>query len=296
MGADTNPARVWNYRGGRFELGARTLLMGIVNVTPDSFSDGGKFLSRDAAIAHALRLQSDGADLLDFGAESTRPGSEAVPDDVQLERLLPVLTGLSGKLQIPISIDTASAVVARECLQAGAAIVNDITGFHKDRMLPQVCREFGAGVVLMHIKGTPSTMQQQPHYDDLFGEIRSYLSDGVSAAMAAGIPRESIIVDPGIGFGKTFAQNYELLGGMRKFRDLTAGVLAGPSRKGFTGEFSKLPADQRQFPTAAAVAIAVLNGTDIVRVHDVREMRQVTDILDRFRSIRESNRIESENS
>ncbi len=270
--------------------------MGIVNVTPDSFSDGGKFLLRDAAIAHALKLQSDGADLLDFGAESTRPGSDPVPDDVQLERLLPVLTGLSGKLQIPISIDTASAVVARESLQAGASIINDITGFHRDRALPSVCGEFGAGVVLMHVKGTPSTMQQQPHYDDLFGEIRGYLGEGVSAAREAGIPHENIIVDPGIGFGKTFNQNYDLLVLMRRFRDLAAGVLAGPSRKGFTGEFSKLSADQRQFPTAAAVAIAVLNGADIVRVHDVREMRQVTDILDRFRSVQESNRIESENS
>ena len=262
--------------------------MGVVNITPDSFSDGGNFYARDAAVAHALQLRDEGAELLDLGAESTRPGSTPVPDDEQLRRLLPVLKELAGKISLPISIDTTSAVVARECLTAGAAIVNDITGFHRDPDLPKVCAEFDAGVVLMHVKGTPETMQREPQYHDLFGEIHDYLQAGVTAAERAGIPTERMVVDPGIGFGKTFEDNYRLLGALHRFWDLAAGVLVGPSRKAFTGEFNRLPPDQRQFSTAAAVALAALNGADVIRVHDVREMRQVVDILDRFRAIQDA--------
>lgn len=288
MAADATHPRVWKYRGSQFTLGKRTLLMGVVNITPDSFSDGGKFLSRDAAVEHALKLRDDGSDLLDLGAESTRPGSTPVSEKEQLRRLLPVLESLAGKVEVPISIDTTSATVARECLEAGASIINDITGFHHDPDLADVCARFGAGVVLMHIKGTPQTMQDNPHYDDLPGEIRDYLRVGVEVAERAGISRDHVIVDPGIGFGMTFNDNYRLLGGLFHFRELAAGVMAGPSRKGFTGEFSKLPPDQRQFPTAAAVAIAVLHGADVIRVHDVREMKQVVDIIDRFRAIQDT--------
>ncbi len=291
MDAKTTPARIWRYRGGSFILGERTLLMGVVNVTPDSFSDGGRFFLRDAAIEHALRLQSEGADLLDFGAESTRPGSDPVSDDEQLRRLLPVLEGVTDRLHIPISVDTTSAVVAQACLEAGAAIVNDISGFHFNARLPGVCENYDAGVVLMHIQGSPKTMQREPHYEDLFGEIRGYLREGIQAAEDVGISRDQILVDPGLGFGKTFEQNYRLLGGLEQFRDLAAGVLAGPSRKGFTGEFSKLPANQRQYSTSAAVVVAVLHGADVVRVHDVAEMRQVTDIIDRFKAVHKHERV-----
>jgi dihydropteroate synthase len=276
---------VWTYLGGRFALGGRTLLMGIVNVTPDSFSDGGRYLDAEAAAGHALRLEDEGADLLDLGAESTRPGSEGVKAAEQLGRLLPVFEILRERVRVPLSVDTASAEVAEACLKAGAAIVNDVTAFRSDPALPEVCARHDAGVVLMHMRGTPRTMQQDTDYEDLFGEIRAYLAEGVATARAAGIARERMVVDPGIGFGKSFEQNHLLLGGLTRFRDLAAGVLVGPSRKAFTGEFCALPADRRQFPTAAAVSVAVLHGADIVRVHDVAEMRQVVDILDRFREL-----------
>jgi dihydropteroate synthase len=277
--------RKWVHRSGEFILGGRTLLMGIVNVTPDSFSDGGKYFDIGDAVEHALRLQADGADLLDFGAESTRPGSDPVPGKEQLHRLIPVLQRLAGQTTVPLSVDTTNAEVAAESLQAGASIVNDVSGFHADAKLPQICSEAGAGVVLMHLRGTPKNMQADPRYADLFEEIRGYLAAGVTAAASAGITKDRILVDPGIGFGKTFEQNYQLLGNLKSFRDLAAGVLVGPSRKAFTGEFNKLPADQRQFSTAAAVALALMNGADVVRVHDVREMRQVSDIVDRFREV-----------
>ena len=273
------------HRGGEFALGKRTLLMGIVNITPDSFSDGGKFLNAERAAEHALKLVEDGADLLDLGAESTRPGSEPVDAGEQLRRLMPVFEALRGEVSIPLSVDTSLAEVADACLVARASIVNDISGFHHDAKLPEVCARHGAGVVLMHTRGTPKTMQADTQYDDLLREIREYLAVGLSAAKAAGIARERILVDPGIGFGKSFEQNYRLLGGLKEYRDLAAGVLVGPSRKAFSGEFNKLPPDQRQYSTAAAVALAVMNGADVVRVHDVREMKQVVDILDRFRDV-----------
>jgi dihydropteroate synthase len=287
MEVDATVQRVWAYRGGEFRLGKRTLLMGIVNVTPDSFSDGGHFLEASQAADHALQLQQDGADLLDFGAESTRPGSEPVSAIEQLKRVLPVLEKLRGRISIPISVDTSLAEVADTCLRAGASIVNDVSGFHKDERLPGVCASHGAGVVLMHMRGTPNSMQENTSYADLTGEILDYLAEGVRRAESAGVAHNKILVDPGIGFGKSFEQNYRLLGGLDAFRDLGAGVLVGPSRKAFTGEFSQLPPDQRQYSTAAAVAIAVMRGADVVRVHDVREMRQVVDILGRFREVHE---------
>lgn len=262
--------------------------MGIVNITPDSFSDGGKYVEPESAVEQALALQEQGADLLDLGAESTRPGSEDVPVEEQLRRLLPVIEKLCSQTHVPLSVDTRSAEVAEACLQAGASVINDISAFRFDTALSSVCAHYRAGVVLMHMRGTPRTMQQDTYYDDLFSEIRAYLAEGVHTAERAGIERERILIDPGIGFGKSFEQNYLLLGGLHRFRDLAAGVLIGPSRKRFTGEFCGLPADKRQYPTAAAAALAILHGADVVRVHDVAEMRQVADILDRFRELHES--------
>jgi dihydropteroate synthase len=259
--------------------------MGVLNVTPDSFSDGGKYLDIELAIARASLLQQAGADILDIGAESTRPGSLPVPDDIQLSRLLPILNNISGVVSIPISVDTTSSVVAAECIEAGASIINDISGFHKDPELQKVCARHSCGAVLMHIKGTPEGMQWNPEYIDLLEDIYAYLREGCETASRAGMSIDHLVVDPGIGFGKSFDQNYQLLGNLSYFRSLAAGVLVGTSRKAFTGEFNKLPADQRQFSTAATIAIAVLHGADIVRVHDVHEMKQVTDICDRFREI-----------
>ena len=257
--------------------------MGIVNVTPDSFSDGGKYVKCKNAVEHALLLQEQGADLLDLGAESTRPGSDAISNQEQLCRLMPVIEKLCNQVQVPLSVDTRSAVVAEACLQAGVSIINDISGFHHDTMIPAICARYKAGVVLMHMRGSPQTMQQDTHYDNLFGEIRAFLADGVAIAEQAGVERKHILVDPGIGFGKSYEQNYLLLGELHRFRDLAAGVLAGPSRKRFTGEFCGLPPERRQYPTAAAVTLAILHGADVVRVHDIAEMKQVADIVDRFR-------------
>lgn len=260
--------------------------MGIVNVTPDSFSDGGRFFDPVRAAEHALELQEEGADLLDFGAESTKPGSEAVPVQEQLRRLLPVLQRLDKHIRVPVSVDTSLSEVAAAGLSAGASIINDVTALRGDTNLAGVCAHSEAGLVLMHMRGTPATMQQDTQYDDLFGEIHASLESAVAAATDEGISREHIMVDPGLGFGKSFEQNHRLLGGLNVFRDLAGGVLVSPSRKAFTGEFSGAPPDRRQFSTATSVVLAVLHGADIVRVHDVREMREVTDLVDRFREIR----------
>jgi dihydropteroate synthase len=282
---ESNTQRIWKHRTGEFQLGVRTLIMGVLNVTPDSFSDGGKYLDVEHAVERAMALQQAGADILDIGAESTRPGSLPVPESVQLDRLLPVLNRTSGAVSIPVSVDTTSSIVAAECIDAGASIINDISGFHRDFELPKVCAKHFCGAVLMHIRGTPENMQRNPDYFDLLEDIYAYLREGCETASQAGMSDNQLVVDPGIGFGKNFDQNHQLLGNLAYFRSLAAGVLVGTSRKAFTGEFNKLPADQRQFSTAATIAIAVLHGADIVRVHDVHEMKQVTDICDRFREI-----------
>ncbi|MBU1919221.1 dihydropteroate synthase [bacterium] len=282
-------ARIWSHRTGSLKLGGRTLIMGVLNVTPDSFSDGGRYFSAKDAIQRALSLQEAGADILDMGAESTRPGSLPVSADAQIERLLPVLEGLGDRIRIPVSVDTSSAQVAGTCIAAGASIVNDISGFRNDGSLPAVCAQARCGVVLMHIKGMPKDMQDNTDYSDLLAEVSASLRESCKIAVAAGIPRESIVVDPGIGFGKNFRQNYLLLGKLRALQGLAQGVLVGTSRKAFTGEFSGLPAESRQYPTAATVAISILNGADIVRVHDVYEMKQVRDICDRYREVNTPN-------
>jgi dihydropteroate synthase len=277
--------RIWRHRTGEFPLGERTLLMGIVNITPDSFSDGGSFLDPAAAVAHAQQLIAEGADVLDLGAESTRPGSEPVPAAEQVRRLLPVLTSLCESTRIPLSVDTTQALVARAALEHGASIINDVSGFHDDRALPKVCAEYNAGVVLMHRPAPSRTMQQATDYSDLLSEIREYLQAGIGAAHVCSIERERILVDPGLGFGKTFDQNYALLRRLSAFTELAAGILVGPSRKAFTGELSAKPAPERQFGTAAAVALAALNGADVIRVHDVAQMKEVVEIIDRYKSV-----------
>jgi dihydropteroate synthase len=278
----TAKCAVFRHASGELPLGQRTLLMGVVNVTPDSFSDGGLAFEPQAAVRHALSLVAQGADILDIGAESTRPGSLPISEDEELKRLLPVVRAVSSQTTAPISVDTYKAKVAEAALDSGAVIVNDISGFHFDSKMPQICARHQAGVILMHIKGRPRDMQRDPAYEDLLGEIIAYLQEGVRRAEQAGIEHERVLLDPGIGFGKTFDDNYRLISGLPRLAGLGFPIVVGPSRKGFTGEFSGLPPHQRQFATAAALALSILHGASVVRVHDVAEMKEVAAIVDRF--------------
>jgi len=259
-------------------LGGRVLIVGILNVTPDSFSDGGRFLSPDAAVERALAMEREGADIIDVGGESSRPGAEPVPVEEELRRVLPVLERLRGKLRIPISIDTTKAEVAEVALRAGASIVNDISALRFDPAMAPVVAEFGAGLVLMHMLGTPKTMQQDPHYEDVVTEVRDFLAERALYAQSQGIPREAIAVDPGVGFGKTVEHNLEILRRLSELAELGFPVLVGPSRKSFIGAVLGLPVEERLEGTLAACAVAVVRGADILRVHDVREVRRAADL------------------
>jgi dihydropteroate synthase len=265
--------------------------MGVLNVTPDSFSDGGRFASPERAVEHALRMADEGADFIDIGGESTRPkgkaygeGGDPVGEEEELRRVLPVIEAIAARSQVPISIDTYRSRVAREALRAGASIVNDISGFHYDEAMPSVVAEAHAAVVLMHIKGTPKTMQQNPRYEDLWGEIRAYLQEGVDRGRAAGV--RQMLVDPGIGFGKTAEQNLRLIAELEELRALGLPVLVGPSRKSFIGEILGLPVGERLEGTLAAVVAAVLHGAQVVRVHDVREAVRAARMADALKPAR----------
>jgi dihydropteroate synthase len=247
-------------------------------VTPDSFSDGGRYFTLDLALEHALKMIEDGADIIDVGGESTRPGSDPVPIEEELRRVIPVIKELAKRTKVPISIDTYKSEVARQALDNGALIVNDISGLRFDEKMAEVVAEYKASVVLMHIKGTPKTMQQNPEYKDVISEIYSYLSESVDLALSAGI--KQIIVDPGIGFGKRLIDNLEIIRRLREFKSLGYPILIGVSRKSFIGNILNLPVDQRLEGTAGAVAISVWNGANIVRVHDVKEMVRVVRIVD----------------
>jgi len=272
-------------RSGSLHLGERTLLMGVLNVTPDSFSDGGKFLDTKRAVQHALAMQHDGAGIIDIGAESTRPGSAEISEAEELRRLLPVLQALRGKLRIPISVDTQKSRVAEMALEAGAEIVNDISGLRHDPELACVAAKHGAPLVLMHMRGTPRTMQKGPFARNVIKHVISGLQKSIAAAIKNGMRRSQIVIDPGIGFGKTYAQNYELLAKLPELAKLGCPLLVGTSRKGFLGATlakagKTVPADQRIWGTAATVAASILNGVHIVRVHDVKEMKQVVLVAD----------------
>ncbi|MBI2193903.1 MAG: dihydropteroate synthase [Planctomycetes bacterium] len=257
--------------------------MGILNVTPDSFSDGGQFLKPESAVRHGLEMLRDGADLLDVGAESTRPGSDPVEAEEELRRLRPVLQGLRAETSCPISVDTSKARVADEALRLGANLLNDITGFQGDADMARVAAAHRVPAVLMHIRGTPKTMNQDTRYHDLIGEVCAYLERSIEIAEAAGLPRDYLIVDPGIGFAKGHRQNLEILQRLPELRRLDRPILVGPSRKSFIGHTLGLPPRERVFGTAAAVAIAAWLGAHILRVHDARAMRQVLDVADGIR-------------
>ena len=258
--------------------------MGVLNVTPDSFSDGGKFLDVDRAVAHAREMAVAGADIIDVGGESTRPGAAPVNAEEELRRVVPVIErltdGAPGGRALPISVDTTKAVVAERALAAGARIVNDISALRFDPRMVQVVRDAGAGVVLMHMQGTPQTMQQNPRYDDMVAEVRAFLAERIEFAEAHGLKKLQIAVDPGIGFGKTVEHNLQLLARLEEFGSLGCPVLVGPSRKSFVGKVLTREADARLWGTAATVAWAVAHGARIVRVHDVAEMVDVVRIVE----------------
>jgi dihydropteroate synthase len=261
-------------------------LMGIVNVTPDSFSDGGLFLDPARAIAHARGLVDEGADLLDVGGESTRPGARAVEAGEELERVAPVLDGLSD-LVTPISVDTSKAAVAEAALDAGAEIVNDVTALRSDPELAPLCAGRRCGVVLMHMLGTPRTMQESPTYDDVVDEVKAFLASRIEFATSEGIKEERIWVDPGIGFGKTVAHNLELLRRVGELRDLGRPVVIGASRKSFIGKITGRDVDERSGGTIAANVLALRGGAEVLRVHDVRESRQALDVAEAILGLRE---------
>ena len=250
----------------------RCLVMGVVNVTPDSFSDGGRYLDPDAAVAHGQALAAEGADLLDVGGESTRPGAGDIAEAVELERVLPVVEGLAASAGVPVSIDTRKAAVAAAALSAGAAMVNDVSAGRHDPELLAVAAQNKVPLVLMHMRGNPATMQDDPSYDDVVAEVEAFLDERCQAAEAAGVDHDALVVDPGIGFGKRDRDNYALLDDLARLTRLGHPVLVGTSRKGFIGRALDAPVDQRLEGTAATVVWAVQRGARIVRVHDVGPM------------------------
>jgi len=264
-----------------FDFSKRTYIMGILNVTPDSFSDGGLYFNKERAVEHALRIEEEGADIIDVGGESTRPGSEPVAVKEELRRVIPVIEEIAKRVKIPISIDTYKAGVARAALSAGASMVNDISGLWFDPKMPEVIAEYQVPVVIMHIKGTPRDMQINPTYTALIPEIMDYLREGIKIAIKAGVDPQRIIIDPGIGFGKSLEHNLEILRHLSEFKDLGKPILIGPSRKSFIGKIlGDLPVTERLEGTASAVAIGILNGANIIRVHDVRAMLRVAKTAD----------------
>jgi dihydropteroate synthase len=266
-------------------LGERTLVMGVLNVTPDSFSDSGKFLDPQRAVEHALKMEKAGADLLDIGGESTRPGSTGTPVDTELARVLPVLEGLRGALKIPISIDTRKSEVAEAAINAGAQLINDVSGLRSDPRIAEVAHRRGVALILMHMRGEPRTMQKKPFARDVIKDVTQGLRASIAIARKAGVTKSNIILDPGIGFGKSFEQNYELLRKLPELAKLGYPLLVGTSRKGFLGatlarDGKPAPAEERLWATAATVTASILGGAHIVRVHDVAEMAQVARVAD----------------
>jgi len=262
------------------DLHARVLIGGIVNVTPDSFSDGGRYLDPEAAVDHAAALVEQGADLIDIGGESSRPGSAPVAPDEELRRVMPVVRAVCRKVAVPVSVDTTKAVVAQRALDAGAAIVNDISALRFDPGMAQVVAKAGAGLVLMHMQGTPQTMQQAPCYWDVVAEVRDFFRERLAAAARAGIAAEQILLDPGLGFGKNLEHNLTLVDRLDRLVELGRPLMIGPSRKAFIGEVLDRAVSERVMGTAAVVAVAVLRGARLVRVHDVAPVRDVVRMVE----------------
>ncbi len=273
----------WRCRDRVLRVGERTLVMGILNVTPDSFSDGGRYLDVSKAIAHAFEMVGDGADLIDIGGESTRPGSEEVPVEEELRRVSPVIEALARDAGCVISIDTRKAKVAARALELGAHVVNDVSALAGDPDMPAVVRDAGAGVVLMHMRGSPKTMQADPRYADVVEEVASYLEGRVAALSAAGLSAEALAIDPGIGFGKTLEHNLALIANLGRLRRAGRPVVAGLSRKSFIGKVTGREVGDRLAGSLGALAYAVGRGADVVRVHDVKESCDVVRLVDMLR-------------
>lgn len=276
-GADAFRAARWRTTRRELDL-SRPAVMGVLNVTPDSFFDGGRYLATDAALERLEELSREGADIIDIGGESTRPGSDPVSPAEEIRRVLPVIEARATRTTVPISIDTTKADVARVALDAGAEIINDVSGLRFDARLGELAAQRGAGLVLMHMRGRPRTMQRDIHYGDLMGEIVAELRGSVDAALAAGCDAEQIVIDPGIGFGKTASQNLEIVARVGRLLELGLPVLLGPSRKSFIGATLGLDVDERVEATVAACVLGLAGGARIFRVHDVRAARRALDM------------------
>ncbi|HUJ17815.1 MAG TPA: dihydropteroate synthase [Nitrospirota bacterium] len=268
-------------KGTVLDLGSRTHIMGILNVTPDSFSDGGRYADPERALAHARDMVTAGADIIDIGGESTRPGALPLSEEEELRRIIPLIERLSAELSIPLSVDTYKSSVARKALDAGASIVNDISGLRFSPDMAMIAADAGAAVVIMHIKGTPRDMQQKPVYADVIGEISSFLAEGIELAERAGVSREKVLIDPGIGFGKTLEHNLTILGRLEEFRTLGRPIVLGTSRKKFIGTVLGIPGpDHRVLGSMATIALGIERGASVLRVHDVAETVQVARMTD----------------
>jgi len=263
----------------------RVLVMGTLNLTPDSFYDGGRYPTRTAAIERALQMVEEGADIIDIGGESSRPGARPVSATEELERVIPVIEGIHRQTDILLSIDTTKAAVATEAIEAGASIVNDISALRFDPKMAGVAVDRGVFIVLMHMKGRPETMQRGPSYDDPVEEIKAFFAERIEMAISSGIPTDKIIIDPGIGFGKRLSDNLAIIRGLSRFSALGAPILVGLSRKSFLEEILNLPAEERLEGTIAANAVAILNGADIIRVHDVKEGKRTADVARALRDV-----------
>ena len=275
----------WKIECGKYtlRLGGRTLIMGILNVTPDSFADGGRYNRIDSALKQAERMAEEGTDIIDVGGESTRPRAGPIPLKEELRRTIPVIKKLVRRIDLPISIDTYKSRVAREALDSGASLVNDISALRMDERMSQVVSKYKTPLILMHMQGRPRNMQKNPKYGDVVGEIISFLRERIVFAKEEGIDGEKIIIDPGIGFGKKTEHNLEILNRLSEFKSLGRPILVGPSRKSVIGNVLGLPVEERLEGTAATVAASILNGADMVRVHDVKEMKRVVGMIDAIR-------------
>jgi dihydropteroate synthase len=275
----------WKLKNREIVLGERTLVMGILNITPDSFSDGGKYADPDRAFSRALEIEDEGADILDIGAESTRPGSKRIAEAEELRRLVPVLKRLRGKLSIPVSVDTYKSGVAEKALEHGAEIINDPTGILLDLQLPRVVTKYDAGLIINHMRGNPENWAKLPPLKDVMRSISIDLEAALHRSRQAGVQRHQIVIDPGLGFGKRREQNAEIIAHLNMLRSLDLPILIGPSRKSF---LKKEQPEETEFATAGAVAASILNGAHIVRVHNVKAMRAVAEVVDSVRQYREA--------
>jgi dihydropteroate synthase len=270
--------------GKQYTLGSKTWIMGVINVTPDSFSDAGMYLDKKKAVSRGLGMVEEGADILDIGGESTRPGSDPIPAEEELLRVLPVIEGLRQKTDVPISVDTTKSEVAQAALDAGANILNDISAFRFDDRMPLLASEAGVPVILMHMKGVPKTMQSSPFYESLYQEINGFLQERIATAEAYGIKREKIIIDPGIGFGKNTEHNLSIIKNLRFLENLDRPILVGVSRKAFIGKILNLPPQERLEGSIASAILSVLNGAHILRVHDVEAVKRAVTVAEAIMS------------